>query len=251
MPEPHRLEKEGNCVNKLHGSVALVTGGSSGFGMGTAKALKALGCTVVIAARKEAALKAAQQETGADDWLVLDVTKPADWDSAQAFINEKHGRLDFLINNAGGGVAIVPFEEQTQAQIDESIQLNLYGAMNGCRAFVPQMKARRSGLIINVLSVCATHAWPDFSVYSAAKAGLRMFSKCLYLELQPFGVRVTNFIPAAGNTNFGPNSNRPRSEVKLGGDDVGKAIASVCATDAHVFTEEITVWGIDQAVCPL
>ncbi len=238
-------------MRDMHGLVALVTGGSSGFGLGAAKALKAMGCRVVIAARGESALQSALAESGADDLLAMDVTRPEDWERARAFIHGKYGKLDFLINNAGGGVAIVPFLEQSMEQIERSVSLNLYGAMYGARAFAPHMKERRSGLIVNVLSVCATHAWPDFSVYSAAKAGLRMFGKCLYLELQPHGVRVTSFIPAAGNTNFGPSSGRPRSDVKLGGDDVGRAIASVCATDEHVVTEEITVWGIDQAVCPL
>lgn len=221
------------------------------MGLGTATELKKLGAKVIIAARREAELLEAQRVSGADDIVVMDVTKPEDWERAKTFVAEKYGKIDFLINNAGGGVAIVPFLEQTQEQIDQSIQLNLYGAMNGCRAFAPMMVEEKSGLIINVLSVCATHAWPTFSVYSAAKAGLRMFTKCLFLELQPHNVRVTNFIPASAKTNFGPASGRTQGNHLLNGGDVGEAIAQLCQMNEHMVPEEITVWGIDQEVCPL
>ena len=155
------------------------------------------------------------------------------------------------MNDAGGGITITPYLEQSMEEIEKSINLNLYGAMYGCRVFAPLMKERREGLIINVLSVCADHAWPGFSVYSAAKAGLKLFGKCLYLELQPYNVKVTSFIPAAANTNFSKACGQAPSNVQLTGADVGDAIESICSMNDHVCVEEMTVWGIDQTVCPL
>lgn len=239
-------------MRDMTGTVAFVTGGSSGMGLGTARKLVKLGCRVVIAARSEDKLLAAQKDTGADDVFVMDITDYADWERAREFIAEKYGRLDFLINNAGGGVAIVPYLEQSMENIRRSIDLNLYGAMYGCRVFAPMMVEQKSGLIVNVLSVCAQHAWPGFSVYSAAKAGLREFTKCLYLELQSKGVRATCFVPGGCNTNFAAAAGQSNDDdMKFNGEDVGEAIAALCSFNEYVFTEEMTVWSIEQEVVPL
>ncbi len=235
----------------LENKVILITGGSSGMGLETARKLKKRGMHVIIAARNEEALKRAQAETGADLYIPMDVTSYTDWENAKALITRQFGHLDILLNNAGGGIAIKPFLDQEPAQIDAAVALNLSGAMYGCHVFAPMLKAQKSGLIINVLSVCATHAWGEWSVYSAAKAGLRMFSKCLYEELQPYGVKVTNFIPAAANTNFNPAAGLAANHALLTGADVADAIEAICSMKEHVFVEEMTVWGIDQEVSPL
>lgn len=221
------------------------------MGLATAAKLKKKGAKVIIAARHEDALINAQRESGADAYLVMDVTDMADWEKAKSFVCEKFGRIDVLLNNAGGGIAIKPFLSQTKDEIDKAIMLNLNGAMYGCYTFAPVMKEQGSGLIINTLSVCAAHAWGEWSVYSAAKAGLRMFSKCLYEELQPCGVKVTNFIPAAASTNFNSAAGLSQSTAKLCGADCADAIEAICSMNEHVYIEEMTVWGIDQEVNPL
>lgn len=221
------------------------------MGLETARKLKARGMRVIITARNARQLEIAQKETGADFAFPMDITKYSDWEDAKRFVSEKFGGLDILLNNAGGGVAIKPFLEQDQNQIDSAVALNLNGAMYGCHVFSPMLVEQRSGLIINVLSVCATHAWGTWSVYSAAKAGLRMFSKCLYEELQPYNIKVTNFIPAAANTNFNPAAGLEKNNVLLTGADVADAIEAICSMNSHVCVEEMTVWGIDQEVSPL
>lgn len=238
-------------MKNIADNVILITGGSSGMGLETARKLKQKGAKVIIASRSEAALIKAQEETGADAYLVMDVTKYSDWEKAKQFVCDSFGGIDILLNNAGGGVAIKPFTTQTQEEIDKAIMLNLNGAIYGCHVFAPLFKEKKSGLIVNTLSVCATHAWGEWSVYSAAKAGLRMFTKCLYEELQPFNVKVTNFIPAAASTNFNPAAGLAASTAKLSGADVADAITAICEMNEHVFVEEMTVWGIDQEVNPL
>lgn len=108
------------------------------------------------------------------------------------------GDLDVLVNNAGGGLSIKPIEAQSKETIDAIVALNLNSVMYAANVFAPQMKARKSGTIINIASVCATHAWADWSVYAAAKAGVRNFTKGLQVELQPYGVRATCIIPGVG-----------------------------------------------------
>ena len=233
-------------MKNLENSVALITGATSGMGLATARRMKELGATVILSGRKESALKRAKEETGADASLVLDVTKYEHWEQARDEIAARFGCPDILVNNAGTGVAIVPFMDYSMDQIHQAIDVNLYGAIYGCRAFAPLMKERGSGLIVNVLSVCASHAWPGYAMYSAAKAGLKMFAKCLYLQLQPYGVRITSFIPGACNTNFGANAGAENNTMAFNGEDVAEAIGALCQLNDRCFTEEFTLWSTEQ-----
>ena len=132
------------------GRVVLITGASSGYGKATAKAFKENGDTVIMTARNEARLLAAQSEVGGDLALTLDVTSPADWDAALATVRERYGRLDVLVNNAGGGIAIKEVAEFSVEEIDATIKLNLNSVIYGCRAVAPLMKEQKCGTIINI-----------------------------------------------------------------------------------------------------
>jgi len=232
--------------------IVLITGGSQGYGRAAAGAFVQAGAIVVIAARGEEQLQQAQRETGCAACIAMDVTRPDDWENrALPFIERRFGRLDVLINNAGGGVVIADLPDQTIRQIDASIALNLCSAIYGARTFAPMMKKQKSGTIINVASVCAKHAWPGWSVYAAAKWGVLGFSKNLYVELQPHGVRVSCIVPGAGATDFMKHAGEPNMNMRLRAEDVAQAMLGVCSLPEHVVVEEMIVWGIDQAVVPL
>ena len=235
----------------MEGKTALVTGGSEGYGKAIARRLAELGARVIIAARDPGRLAAARAETGCADCLPMDVTSAADWERAAAWVAERHGALDVLVNNAGGAVRVIDTVDQSVADIEAILALNLSGVVFGSRVFGARMRERRSGTIVNIASVCATHAWPGWSVYAAAKAGVLAFSKGLYVELQPYNVRVTCVIPAAGATDFMKHAGGTNARVRLQAEDVGETVAWVCRQPAHVVIEELTVWGIDQAVVPL
>ncbi len=234
-----------------NGKTALVTGGSRGYGLAIARKLVNEGFRVVIAARDREQLRAAQDEIGCEAVLEMDVTAPRDWERAFSLLQERFGGLDVLVNNAGGAVSLREVGEQSVEAIDSIVALNLSGVIYGCRIFGKAMKERRSGTIVNIASVCATHAWPGFSVYAAAKAGVLALSKGLHVELRPHDVRVTCILPAAGATDFMKHAGEENFEVRLRAEDIGETVAWVCRQPAHVVIEEMTVWGIDQEVVPL
>ena len=232
--------------------IVLITGGSQGYGKAAARAFVQAGATVVIAARGEEQLQKARRDTGCAGIIAMDVTRPEDWENqALSHIERHYGRLDVLINNVGGGVVITELPEQTIEQIDRSIALNLSSAIYGSRAFVSMMKRQQSGTIINVASACAKHAWPGWTVYAAAKWGVLGFSKNLYVELQPYGVRVSCIIPGAGATDFMKHAGEQNMNMRLQAEDIGQAMLSICNLPEHVVVEEMIVWGIDQTVVPL
>ncbi|TFG63434.1 MAG: SDR family oxidoreductase, partial [Spirochaetales bacterium] len=216
-----------------------------------AQKLTAAGMKVIITARNRSSLEKAATEIGCDGFLVMDVTSPGDWETCLNQVKDRYGKLDVLVNNAGGGVKVTDTVNQTLEDIDASLSLNLSSVIYGSRIFGRLMKEKKSGLIINIASVCAAHAWPGWSVYAAAKAGVLAFSKGLYVELQPHKVRVTCLIPAAGSTDFMKHAGGANLEMKLMPEDIAEAAVYLCGLPDHVAVEEMTVWGIDQVVVPL
>jgi short-subunit dehydrogenase len=229
----------------------IITGGTAGYGLATAKAFKKAGYTTLITGRDLSRLEKAQKESGADFIFVQDVKCYDGWVELKKYADVVLGKLDVLVNNAGGGVAIRPIEEQTKETIDEIIALNLNSVMYASQIFAADMKARGYGTIINIASVCATHAWANWSVYAAAKAGVLNFTKGLQTELQPFGVRASCVIPASASTNFQSAASLGETNDSLQTDDIAATILFVAEMPPRAIVEDVTVWGISQAVQPL
>ena len=231
--------------------IVLITGASSGYGKATAKAFKENGDIVIMTARSIEKLEQAKNEVGGDMAFSMDVTKPEDWEYAVKIIKEKYGKLDILVNNAGGGIAIKEVSDFAIDEIDATIKLNLNSVIYGCRAFANMMKEQRCGTMINISSVCARQCWPTWSVYAAAKAGVLNFSKGMYLEMQPYNVRVSCVVPSSASTGFQSACGIGETTDQLLPEDIAETVLYIANLPQRAVVEDVTVWGIDKQVNPL
>lgn len=237
----------------VKGKIAIVTGGGSGYGLGIACALRSAGAKVFITGRNQAKLEAAAKE---NDLIAVtaDASSGDDWDKIFSITQG----VDILVNNAGFGGAIVPVAEQNDADIINTINTNLTGVIMGCSRAGKIMANRKSGIILNISSVCALYAWPGWSVYTAAKAGLAKFSHGLYTELRPYGVRVSCVTPSWGQTNFntaanitGASENPDLAAKCIAPADLGKLILDIIETPDHLAIPDVTIQPVIQDISPM
>jgi NAD(P)-dependent dehydrogenase (short-subunit alcohol dehydrogenase family) len=233
----------------------IVTGGSRGYGAGIAAAFVSTGARVWITGRDAARLQQTAQRIGATPF-VADASDGNAWDRLIAEVLAQTGSLDVLINNAGEGAKIGPATEQTDSAIAQSLGSNLMGAILGCRRASAIMQKQGSGLMVNIGSACSAHAWPGWSVYSAAKAGLLMFTRCLLTEMRPHGVRVTSILPSWGQTDFTEAAHLPPRdpailEKCISPSDLGKLIVQIAQLPPHLVAEEIKLWPMVQPMAQL
>ena len=238
---------------EIKGAKAVVTGGGSGYGKGIAAALAAAGADVWITGRNREKLSAAADEIGARAF-VADASNGGDWDRLLA----ETGDLDVLVNNAGFGGKIAPLVEQDDADIAAVIATNLTGAIIGSARVAKGMAKRRRGVIVNISSVCALHAWPGWSVYTAAKAGLLKFSHALHTEMRPYGVRVFCLIPSWGQTDFnraagisGASEDPKLAKACIAPSELGKIVMDLIVLPDHLTVPELVVQPMIQEIIPM
>jgi len=239
----------------LEGKVAIVTGGGKGFGYGIARKLIEHGADVLITGRDENALRKTSEEINSD-FFKADVTSENDWNNLCEKVMNQHGRIDIMVNNAGSGGDIKELDSISFNSINQTIAVNLTGTILGCRMAAGIMKKQKSGTIINISSTCARQAWPGWSVYSAAKAGVVQMSKCLYVELRQYNVRVTTVIPSWGATGFLENANLPAFDSdtasrSISPENIGDQIVSICTLPEHLVIQDITLLPLVQEINPL
>jgi NAD(P)-dependent dehydrogenase (short-subunit alcohol dehydrogenase family) len=178
---------------KLAGKIALVTGGTSGLGLATAKRFVAEGAKVVVTGRRAAELDGAVGELGASAIGVRgDVSVLSDLDRLYDTIRETHGRLDVLFANAGGG-AFVPLGDVTEEHFDKYFGINVKGTLFTVQKALPLVAA--GGSIVLNGSMVSVKGVPGFTVYAATKAALRSFARTWAAELQGRNIRVNVVSP--------------------------------------------------------
>ena len=178
----------------------LITGCSSGFGLETAKLFLEKGWDVIATMRtpREDLLPPSQHLRV----QALDVNDPKSISSAV----EAAGHIDVLVNNAGLG-APSPVEITAPETVEALFRTNTFGTLSMVQAVMPQMRKRRSGVIINVTSTVTVKTLPVVGVYRASKAAVNAFTESLAVEAEPFGVRVHIVLPGRSpETRFGSNA---------------------------------------------
>jgi len=180
-------------MGKLSNKVAVITGGTTGIGFATAKLFAEQGATVIVTGKSPATLEAARRElAGRAEVIAADATKVADLKRLFADVKAKHGRVDALFVNAGGG-EFRAFAAVDEAYFDASIALNLKSAFFTVHEAAEAL-AKGASVVLNT-SVVGVKGFPTTSVYAAAKAGVRSLARTLSAERLPRGVRVNAVSP--------------------------------------------------------
>ena len=185
--------------------VVLVTGATSGIGRATALELARAGHRVFAVGRRQAALEALEAEAKGLclETLTMDVTSAASIAAAKDEIQRRtngHG-VDVVVNNAGYGTG-GPVEAVSDAAFRAQYETNVFGLMAVTRAFLPSMRARRWGRVINISSVGGRVTLPMLGVYNSSKYAVESLSDALRIELAPFGVKVVIVEPGSIRSEF-------------------------------------------------
>jgi len=187
-------------------STVLVTGATTGIGRETALHLARLGHRVFATGRKADVLAEVQAEAGdlPLETFLLDVNDHASIDAAVAEVDKRTdgAGLDVLVNNAGYG-NMAPMELITDEDLRAMFETNVFGLVRLCQRFLPSMRARGSGKIVNVSSVVGKVVFPLQGIYCATKHAVEALTDSLRMEVASFGVHVTLVEPGAIATEFG------------------------------------------------
>ena len=180
-------------MGKLSGKVAVVTGGTTGIGLATAKLFQQEGAQVVITGRSPERLAEAQQQLGPGALVVKsDTSKLGDIDNLVAQVKAKFGRIDILFANAGEA-KVAPFDQVDEETFDEQFQTNVKGLFFTVQKALPLIPD--GGAILLNASVVSKKGFAGMSVYSATKAAVRSFGRTLAAELAPRRIRVNTISP--------------------------------------------------------
>jgi 3-hydroxybutyrate dehydrogenase len=184
---------------ELKDRVALITGSGRGIGRAIAHLFAREGAAVFLTARTEKELSATAQEVsrtgGRAGFVAADLTQEAECVRVIAACREKFGGVNILVNNAGHYGPVVPVEDYPLAEFDKVMAIHLRAAFQLCKLVLPEMYARKSGVILNMSSLSAKAAYSWGSAYAAAKAGMLGLTRVTAAEGARKGVRVNAICP--------------------------------------------------------
>lgn len=201
MFENRLLDKDARV--KLNGKIIVVTGGGRGIGLEFTRQLTALGNTVIITGRNEATLETAAQETGAEP-IPGDVTSAKDQERWIEQIEQRHGRIDLLINNAG---ILLPYnfasDPDTLYKIEREIATNSIAPLTLTRRALPLLQASDAPAVLFISSAAAFVAAAATPVYSGTKSLLHHSAQALRYQFAPLGISVFEAMPPVVDTDMG------------------------------------------------
>jgi NAD(P)-dependent dehydrogenase (short-subunit alcohol dehydrogenase family) len=233
-------------TSKLAGKIAVITGGSSGIGLATAKRFVKEGAYVFITGRRKSELDGAVKEIGHDvTGVQSDVSKPADLDKLYAVVEEQKGKLDVVFANAGIG-EFAPLGQITEDHFDKQFNVNVKGLLFTVQKALPLLQP--GGSIVLNASIVSIKGNPAFSVYSATKAAVRSFARTWCVDLKERKIRVNaispGVVPTPGyNTSLGMTQQQVDQfvEASIGNvplgrpgtaDEIAKAVSFLASDDS-------------------
>jgi NAD(P)-dependent dehydrogenase (short-subunit alcohol dehydrogenase family) len=185
-------------MNKLEGKIAVITGGSSGIGLATAKRFVTEGAYVFVTGRRQTELNVAVRDIGKNVTDVQgDVSNLADLDRLYSIVKQQKGHIDILFANAGLG-EFATLEKISEAHFDKTFDVNVKGLLFTVQKAVPLF--RDGGSIILNSSIAASKGVEGFSVYSASKAAVRSFARTWTVDLRHHNIRVNAISPGPIDT---------------------------------------------------
>ena len=235
---------------RLNGKTAIVTGGASGFGEGIVRKFLSEGAQVVIADINLSAAQIIADELGKESVAVqVDVADGTSVENLQALASEAFGRIDIIINNAGVTHLPTPLDEVSEEDFDRVFNVNCKSVYLMAKSFVPDMKAQKGGIILNVASTAGVSPRPNLNWYNSSKGWMNTATKTMAVELAPFRIRVNALNPVAGETPLlasfmGEDTPEMRqkfiSTIPLGRfstpKDIANAACYLCSDEAYMVT---------------
>ncbi|MDB5274996.1 MAG: putative short-chain dehydrogenase/oxidoreductase [Chitinophagaceae bacterium] len=239
-------------MSGIEGKVIAITGAGSGIGEATAVLLAGRGAKVVLGARRGDRLEALAGRItdagGGAAWLAMDVTRREDLTRLVALAQERFGRLDVLISNAGIAPN-APLDALAVEDWEAMIDVNIKGVLYGIAAALPVFRAQGSGHFVNTLSTAGLVIRPTMAVYAGTKNAVRAIAEGLRQEAGP-NLRVTNVSPGMVRTNLADSMSDPAIRADIQGrmddmaispDAIARAIAFAIEQPADVEVGDIVV----------
>jgi len=229
----------------LKNAAVLVTGGSCGIGLETARVLRERGARVAICARHRDVLDSAAQQIGAFP-IVADVSREDDVLRMIREVVKQYGDYNVLINNAGFG-AFTPLVDLTADEFFRVWQTNVLGAMLVGRESAKHFVGRSYGNIVNISSTAGQRGFANGSAYCSSKFAVHALTECWRAELRQHNIRVMQVNPSEVLTSFGEgassrSSSKPDNPSKLHASDIAHLIASMLEIEDRGFVTESTIW---------
>lgn len=241
--------------------IAMITGATSGIGLGTAKALASEGFNLILTGRRNDRLENIKKEIEEKYKvkvliLCFDVRNQSEVEKAVSSLSAEWKNIDVLVNNAGLAVGLEPIQEGLIEDWERMIDTNVKGLLYVTRAVSPIMCSRKSGHIVNICSTAGKEVYPNGNVYCATKHAVDALSKAMRQDMLPYGIKVTNICPGAVETEFSlvrfKNDEARAAKTyegmtPLNGDDIANLIRFAVTLPAHVCINDLVVTPTAQA----